>query len=69
MHQDFVAVPDAARRQSGGGGPDPVVERGPGPGDVAPDEGRPAGKPPRRLDRQMREVRGRNQRSGSRIET
>jgi hypothetical protein len=69
MKQNAVAVPHPARGKSGGGGLDPRLEVGPGPGPVAPYLRWAVGEPPRRLDQEMREIGGRNQRSGSRMDT
>jgi len=73
MQQNPITMPRAARGQGACRRLDPSVEFGPCPRRVAPDQRGSVGKPPRRLDQQMRQIgswdpRG-NQRNGSRIDT
>ena len=73
MQQDPIAVPNAARCKSAGRRLDPAVEFSPCPGGIAPDQRGSVGKPPRRLDQQMRQIGSwdprRNQRNGSKMDT
>ena len=69
MQQNPVAMPHTTRRQTPRRGLDPGVELSPCPGRIAPDQRGPAGKPPRRLDQEVRQIGGGDQRNGSRIET
>jgi len=69
MQQDAIAMPHAERIQRPGGRLDAGGELRPGPGMVTPDDRRAFGEATRALQQQMREVAGRDQRNGSRIET
>jgi hypothetical protein len=69
MQEYSVAVADAMRGQRGGCCLNPIAERRPTPGRIPPDDRRTIRKPPSGLDQQMREVAGRDQRNGSRIDT
>ena len=73
MEQNPIAMPHTAYRQSARRGLDAGVEFGPGPGGVAPEQSGTVGKPPRRLDQQMRQIGSWDpwafQRNGSRIDT
>jgi len=69
MDKNPVAMAHATRGQPARRRLDPGVEVSPVPGGVAPDQRGTAGEATRRLDQQMRQIGGRDQRSGSRIET
>jgi hypothetical protein len=69
MQQHTIAVLHALRCQRPGRRLDPGGELSPGPGLLAPDDRRPVRKTSRGLQQQMREVAGRDQRNGSRIDT
>jgi hypothetical protein len=69
MQQHAITVPHTARRERPGGCLDPGGELRPGPGLIAPDDRGAVGEAARGLQQQMREIAGRDQRNGSRIET
>jgi hypothetical protein len=69
MHQNPLAVFDTSFRQRGGSRLGSGVEVRPGPGCISPDQRGTVGKPPRRLDQQMRQIGGWDQRNGSKMET
>ncbi len=69
MQQHAIAMQYAARVQRAGGRLDTGGELRPSPGLLTPDDRRAFGEATRALQQQMREVAGRDQRNGSRIET
>jgi hypothetical protein len=69
MQQDPIAVLHAASGERSGDRLDAGVELGPGPGGVTPDQSGTVREAPRRLDQQMRQIGGWDQRNGSRMDT
>jgi hypothetical protein len=69
MQQDTVSRGNALCYQRAGSGLNAGGELRPGPGLLPPDDGRPVRKPAGRLQQEIGEIAGRDQRAASRIET
>jgi len=69
MNEDAVATPDPGRRQRRRSRPDVVGELRPGGDGLAADQAGVVGKAGGRLEKDRREVGGRDQRIGSRMLT